>query len=89
MVSKGGNDFVYLPGTVLSKKRAIMTPGNIGFPTIISSTLFADSLPEEVGLDKTVIFHQGSKKFDYTILANLSTKYLMMCNVYTNVSGIK
>ena len=53
LVSKGGNDFnIYLPGTVLSKKRAIMTPGNMGFPTIISSTLLADSLPEEVGLDK-------------------------------------
>ena len=27
--------------------------------------------------------------FIYTTLTNFSTKYLMMCNVYTDVGGIK
>ena len=68
-----------------------MTPGNIGFPTIISSTLLADSLPEEVGLDKTAIPipNQGSKKLVYTGLTSFSTKYLMVCKFYTDVGGIK
>ena len=32
---------------------------------------------------------RGDNKDHYTTLTNFSTKYLMMCKVYTDVGGIK
>ena len=41
-------DFVclYLPGTVLSRKKANIVPANVGLPNIIAITLSNDSFPE-------------------------------------------